>query len=73
MQKVFTFKPSRLGCSSVAATIKGNVVPHKGVESVKVRFDAGVFDVSYDDEKITEEEIMKVVQKNLGIAIEKVS
>ncbi len=72
MIKTFTFKPRRLGCSSVAATIKGLLVPLEGVKDVTVRFDAGVFDVAYDDEKITPEEIMKHVQDERGIAVERV-
>ena len=54
---------------SIAATLKGIVMSLPGVEAVEVRYDEGMFDVTYDSSKITPEEIIKKIGQERGIAV----
>lgn len=70
MIKIFTLHPSRIGCPSIPATIKGIIMSQKGVKEVKVRYEDRSLDVTFDDTKISTEEIIKKIGAETGLAME---
>lgn len=67
------FRPSRIGCPSIPATMKGMIVSIKGVEEVKVYYEDRSVDVTFDDAVTNEKEIIAVVGKEMGLALEVVA
>ena len=69
MIKTKTFHPSRIGCPSIPGTIKGIMMSIPGVSEVKVRYEDRSCDVTFDDEKTSEQEIIKTIGKEMGLAM----
>lgn len=69
MLRIVTLNPSRLGCPSIPGTMKGVIVSLKGVKEAKVHYDAGTFEVTFDDTETSEEEIIKRVGQEMGVAV----
>lgn len=69
MIKTVTFHPSRIGCPSIPATMKGIIVGLPGVAAVTIRYDDRSLDVSFDDAKISEALISQAVGQELGLAL----
>lgn len=70
MIKTITLNPSRIGCPSVPGTMKGVIMSAKGVRDVKVNYEARSLDVTFDDSETSEEEIIKKVGQEMGLALE---
>ena len=70
MIKTSTLHPSRIGCPSIPATMKGIIMSVKGVKEVKVRYEDRSLDVIFDDTKTSTEEIVKEIGKEIGLAME---
>ncbi len=69
IQKI-TLHPSRIGCPSIPGTMKGIVRSIKGVEDVTVRYEDRSLDVTFDDEKVSVDEIVKKIGDEMGLAME---
>lgn len=69
MKKTVTFHPSRIGCPSIPGTMKGIIMSLPGVEDVKVRYEDRSVDVSFDDGKISTDEIAAAIGKEMGLAV----
>lgn len=69
IQKV-TLHPSRIGCPSLPGTMKGMVMSLEGVLEVVVHYKERSFDITFDDEKISPEVIIKKIGEELGLAME---
>lgn len=70
MTKKITLHPSRIGCPSIPGTIKGIVNSVDGVKDVKVRYEDRSLDITFDEEKTSEEEIIKAIGQEMGLAME---
>lgn len=70
MIKKVTFHPSRIGCPSIPGTMKGIVMSLPGVQEVKVRYEERCLDVTFDDEKISKDDIIKKIGQEMGLAME---
>lgn len=70
MIKIQTFHPSRIGCPSIPGTMKGIVMSIPGVSDVKVRYEDRSIDVTFDDEKTSEDAIVKAIGREMGLAME---
>lgn len=70
MIKTVTFHPSRIGCPSIPGTMKGIVVSIPGVQDAEVRYDDRSLDVTFEDEKTSEEVIIKKIGEEMGLAME---
>ena len=70
MIKTVTIHPSRIGCPSIPGTIKGIVMSFPGVQDVKVRYEERSLDVSFDEDRVTPEEITKKIGEEMGLAME---
>ena len=68
--KTATFHPSRIGCPSIPGTIKGIIMSIDGVQDVKVRYEERSLDVTFDEEKVHIEEIIKKIGEEMGLAME---
>ena len=69
MIKKVTFHPSRIGCPSIPAQMKGIIRSLPGVAEVDVRYDDRSLDVTFDDGKLTERDIIQEVGETLGLAL----
>lgn len=69
MMKTVTLHPSRIGCPSIPATMKGMIISLPGVKDVIIRYDDRSLDVTFNDKKISEKDIIKTVGKDLGLAL----
>ena len=69
IQKI-TLHPSRIGCPSIPGTMKGIVHSLKGVEDVNVRYEDRSLDVTFDDEQVSLDEIIKKIGDEMGLAME---
>lgn len=65
-----TLHPSRIGCPSLPATMKGIVSSLPGVKEVTVRYEERSLDVVYDNEKLLPGDIIRVIGKELGLSME---
>jgi copper chaperone CopZ len=70
MMKTITLHPSRIGCPSIPGTMKGIVSSMPGVKDVKVRYEERSLDITVDEEQTSEEEIVKKIGEELGLAME---
>ncbi|MDP2664540.1 MAG: cation transporter [bacterium] len=70
MIKTITLHPSRIGCPSIPGTMKGIVMSIPGVEDVKVRYEERSLDVTFDEAKTSENEIIKKIGQEMGLAME---
>jgi len=70
MKKTITLHPSRIGCPSLPGTMKGIVMSISGVQEVKVRYEERSLDVTYEDSKVSPEQIVKKIGEELGLAME---
>ncbi|MCH7605109.1 cation transporter [Patescibacteria group bacterium] len=70
MIKTVTIHPSRIGCPSIPGTMKGIVNSVDGVKDVKVRYEERSLDITFDEEKTSEEEIIKTIGQEMGLAME---
>ena len=70
MIKTRTLHPSRIGCPSIPGTMKGIVISIPGVSAVKVRDEDRSIDVTFDDEKTSEDAIIKAIGREMGLAME---
>ena len=70
MIKTVTLHPSRIGCPSIPGTMMGMVNSIVGVQSVKVRYEERSLDVIFDDAQTSEEEIIKKIGSEMGLAME---
>ncbi len=73
MVKTITLHPSRIGCPSIPGTMKGIIMSVKGVADVVVRYEDRSVDVTFDDENVTIEQIIKAVGNEMGLALEPAS
>lgn len=69
MTKKVTFHPSRIGCPSIPAQMMGMIRSLPGVSDVAVRYDDRSLDVTFDDIKVSEKDIIKKVGQELGLAL----
>jgi len=69
MMKKATFHPSRIGCPSIPAQMKGILLSLPGVASVDVRYDDRSLDVTFDDRRASERDIIQEVGTTLGLAL----
>ena len=72
MKKIVTFRPSRIGCPSLPATMKGMVLSIKGVAEVKIHYEERVIEVTFDDAQTDERAIIKKIGEEMGLALEAV-
>lgn len=70
MTKLVTLHPSRIGCPSLPGTMKGIVSSFPGVKGVNVRYEDRSLDVTFDEEKVAIEEIIKKIGEELGLSME---
>ena len=70
MLKNITLHPSRIGCPSIPGTMMGMVNSIKGVGNVKVRYEERSLDVAFDDAQTSQEEIIKKIGSEMGLAME---
>ena len=70
MTKTVTFHPSRIGCPSIPGTMKGMAHSMKGVKNVRVRYEDRSLDVTFDDAETSENEIIKRIGEEMGLALE---
>ncbi len=70
MLKTVTFRPSRIGCPSIPGTMKGIIISLPGVKDVKINYDERSADITFDSEKIKEEDISKKIGEEMGLAFE---
>ncbi|MBI4225357.1 MAG: hypothetical protein HY617_03415 [Candidatus Sungbacteria bacterium] len=68
--KTITLHPSRIGCPSIPGTMKGMMLSIPGVENVIVRYEDRSLDVTFDETKISPEEIIKKIGQETGLALE---
>lgn len=69
MIKKVTLDPSRIGCPSIPGTMKGVIMSIKGVREVKVRYEERSLDVTFDDAETSEDEIIKLIGKEMGLGL----
>ena len=69
MIKKVTFHPSRIGCPSIPAQMKGIIRSLPGVAEVNVRYDDRSLDVTFDEGKLTERDIIQEVGETSGLAL----
>lgn len=69
MIKTTTLHPSRIGCPSIPGTMKGIVMSLPGVADVKVRYEDRSVDVTFDDEKVSLDDIKKTIGREMGVAM----
>jgi len=70
MLKAVTFKPSRIGCPSIPGTMKGIVASLKGVEKVTVHYEERTLEITFDDARISPDDIIKTIGKEMGLAMQ---
>lgn len=70
MIKTITLHPSRIGCPSIPGTMMGMVNSINGVQNVKVRYEERSLDVTFDDAKTSQGEIIKKIGAEMGLAME---
>ena len=70
MIKTITLHPSRIGCPSLPGTMKGIISSFPGVQDVKVRYEERSLDITFDDSKTSEQEFIKKIGEELGLAME---
>jgi len=70
MKKTITLHPSRIGCPSIPGTMKGIVMSVPGVQDVKVRYEERSLDVTFDSGKASEQDIIKKIGQEMGLAME---
>lgn len=70
MIKKITLHPSRIGCPSLPGTMKGIIISMEGVKEVDVRYEDRSLDVTFDDEKISSQTIIKKIGQELGLMME---
>lgn len=70
MTKTVTLHPSRIGCPSIPGTMMGMVNSINGVQNVKVRYEERSLDVTFDDALTNEQEIIKKIGAEMGLAME---
>ena len=68
--KTITLHPSRIGCPSIPGTMKGIMLSITGVSAVKVRYEDRSLDVTFDDTKVSPEEIIKKIGEETGLGLE---
>ena len=69
MKKV-TLHPSRIGCPSIPGTMKGIVSSIPGVGEVEVRYEERSLDITFDETQTSEQEIIKKIGQEMGLAME---
>lgn len=69
MTKTVVLNPSRIGCPSIPGTMKGVVMSIKGVKEVKVKYEERSLEVTFDDAEISEDEIVKKIGEEMGLAM----
>ena len=69
MKKV-TLHPSRIGCPSLPGTMKGILSSLPGVTYVTVRYEERALDVAYDEEKVSPDDMIREIGKELGLRME---
>lgn len=70
MIKTITLHPSRIGCPSLPGTMKGIVSSFPGVQDVKVRYEERSLDITFDDSQTSEQEFVRKIGQELGLAME---
>ena len=70
MIKNVTLVPSRIGCPSLPGTMKGMIMSMPGVQDVVVHYEERSLDITYDDEKVKPEDIIKKIGSELGLSME---
>ena len=70
MIKTATFLPSRIGCPSIPGTVKGIIVSMPGVQDAKIHYEERSVDVTFDDEKTSEDAISKKIGEEMGLAFQ---
>jgi len=63
------FRPSRIGCPSIPATMKGVIVSLRGVKDAKVHYEERSVDVTFDDTETSDNAIIQAVGKEMGLAL----
>jgi copper chaperone CopZ len=61
--------PSRIGCPSLPGTMKGIVMSVPGVDSVEAYYEQRALRVTYDEGKISPDELIKKIGLELGLAM----
>lgn len=69
MLKTIILNPSRIGCPSIPGTMKGMIMSIKGVSEVRVRYEERSLEVTFDDVKTSEDEIIKKIGAEMGLAM----
>ena len=64
------FRPSRIGCPSIPATMKGMIISIKGVSDAKIHYDERAVEVIFDDAETSEAAIIKKIGEDMGLALE---
>ena len=72
MTKTITFRPSRIGCPSIPATMKGMIMSIRGVEDAKIHYEERSVEVTFDDAQTNEGAIIKKIGEEMGLALEAV-
>ena len=68
--KTITLHPSRIGCPSIPGTMKGMMLSITGVSAVKVRYEDRSLDVTFDEARVSPEEIIKKIGEETGLGLE---
>lgn len=68
--KTITLHPSRIGCPSLPGTMKGMILSIPGVTNVVVRYEDRSLDVTFDETKVSPEDIIKKIGQETGLALE---
>lgn len=71
--KTITLYPSRIGCPSLPGAMKGIVNSLPGVHDVKVHYETRTLDVTFDETKTAEQDIIKEIGRELGIAMQTIN
>lgn len=58
-----TFEVTGMSCGGCSASVRLNVKKLDGVEGVKVSHEDGIAKVTYDPDKVTTDDIVKVIEK----------
>ena len=70
MTKTITFRPSRIGCPSIPATMKGVIMSIRGVKDAKIHYEERSVEVTFDDAQTNEGAIIKKIGEEMGLALE---
>lgn len=69
MIQTITLIPARISCPSIPGTMKGIVISLPGVTDVKVNYEERSLSITFDNDKLTPEKIIKEIGRETGLAM----